>query len=42
MSPTFQESFNGTYSYNYDATVTDVTITATVKDTGKASVAFSL
>ena len=39
MSPTFQESFNGTYSYNYDATVTDVTITATVKDTGKASVA---
>ena len=39
MSPTFQENFNGTYSYNYDATVTDVTITATVKDTGKASVA---
>lgn len=39
MSPTFQDIFNGTYSYNYDATVTDVTITATVKDTGKASVA---
>lgn len=39
MSPAFQDTFNGTYSYNYDATVTDVTITATVKDTGKASVA---
>ena len=39
MSPTFQEGFKGTYSYNYDATVTDITITATVKDTGKASVA---
>ena len=39
MSPTFQDIFNGTYSYNYDATVTDVTISATVKDTGKASVA---
>ncbi len=39
MSPTFQDTFNRTYSYNYDATVTDVTITATVKDTGKASVA---
>lgn len=39
MSPTFQDTFNGTYSYNYDATVTDVTISATVKDTGKATVA---
>lgn len=39
MSPTFQDTFNGTYSYNYDATVTDVTISATVKDTGKANVA---
>lgn len=39
MSPTFQDTFNGTYSYNYDATVTDVTISATVKDTDKATVA---
>lgn len=39
MSPTFQDTFNGTYSYNYDATVTDITISATVKDTDKATVA---
>ena len=39
MSPAFQDTFNGAYSYQYDATVTDITITATVKDTDKASVA---
>ena len=39
MSPAFQDTFNGTYSYNYDATVTDIIISATVKDTDKASVA---
>lgn len=38
MSPAFTSTFNGTYTYNYDATVTDITVSATVLDTGKASV----
>lgn len=39
MSPTFSSTFTGTYTYNYDATVTDIKVSATVKDTGKASIA---
>ena len=39
LSPSFTDSFNGDYSYNYDATVTEVVVSATVKDTDKAKVA---
>ena len=38
MSPAFTSTFNGAYTYNYDATVTDITVSATVLDTGKARV----
>lgn len=39
LSPSFTENFYGDYSYNYDATVTEVLIEATAKDTDKAKVA---
>lgn len=39
LSPTFSEGFYGDYTYNYDATVAEITVTATVKDTDKAKVA---
>lgn len=39
MSPAFSSTNTAGYTYSYDATVTQVTVTATVQDTGKASVA---
>ena len=38
LSPIFSEDFYGDYTYNYDATVAEITVTATVKDTDKAKV----
>lgn len=38
MSPTFNETFYGDYTYKYDATVSDITISATAKDKDKAYV----
>ena len=39
LSPSFSDTFYGDYSYTYDATVTEVVVSATVKDTDKAKVA---
>lgn len=39
MSPSFSASNTTGYTYSYDATVSQVTVTATVADTGKAQVA---
>lgn len=39
LSPSFTDTFYGDYSYKYDATVTEVTVSATVKDTDKAKIA---
>ena len=41
LSPTFSSSFYGTYSYSYDATVSSVTISASVEDTGNAMVSLA-
>lgn len=38
LTPAFNASFYGDYSYNYDATVTEIVVSATVKDTDKAYV----
>lgn len=38
LSPNFQASFTNYYTYTYDSNVTSITISATVKDTGKAHV----
>lgn len=38
MSPGFSETFNGDYTYKYDATVSEITISAAAKDKDKAHV----
>ena len=38
LSPAFTSAFTGDYTYSYDPTVTNISVTAVVKDTGKASV----
>jgi len=38
MTPDFGETFYGDYTYKYDATVSEITISATVKDKDKAYV----
>lgn len=38
LNPAFGDSLSGEYTYTYDPTVTSISITAIVKDTGKSSV----
>ena len=41
LTPEFTSSFYGTYTYTYDPTVTEVTITAVAEDIGKAYVSLA-
>lgn len=38
LTPSFSETFDGEYTYNYDATVKQIDISATVKDKDKARI----
>lgn len=41
LTPSFASSFYGTYSYTYDATVTSISVSATVEDTNNAMVSIA-
>lgn len=41
LTPSFSNSFYGRYSYTYDATVTLISVSATVEDTGNAMISLS-